>query len=76
MNAIGEGHHEDGIRAFLRLRVGDLGGLFPHVAELVRVSGADMSGRSTEVIPQANQTVLVSTLHDLWTRSHCYNPHL
>ncbi|KAI0807541.1 hypothetical protein C8Q74DRAFT_1213431 [Fomes fomentarius] len=58
MNAIGEGHHEDGIRAFLRLRVGDLGGLFPHVAELVHVSAADMSGRSTEVIPQANQTVL------------------
>ena len=59
MNAIGEGHHEDGIRAFLRTRVRDLGGLFPHVAELVRISGSDMTGKSAEVIPQANQIVLV-----------------
>lgn len=59
MNDIGEGHHEDSLRAFLRLRVRDLGGLLPHVAELVRRSLSEMTGRSTQVIPQANQIVLV-----------------
>lgn len=59
MTAIGEDHHEDGIRAFLRMRVRDLGGLIPHVAELVRVSASDMNGRIAEVIPQANQIVMV-----------------
>ncbi|KAJ8487889.1 hypothetical protein ONZ51_g3889 [Trametes cubensis] len=58
MNDIGEGHHEDSLRAFLRLRVRDLGGLLPHVAELVRRSLSEMTGRSTQVIPQANQIVL------------------
>ncbi|KAH9900978.1 Non-repetitive/WGA-negative nucleoporin C-terminal-domain-containing protein [Cubamyces lactineus] len=58
MNDIGEGHHEDSLRAFLRLRVRDLGGLLPHVAELVRRSLSEMNGRSTQVIPQANQIVL------------------
>ncbi|KAI0331109.1 hypothetical protein GY45DRAFT_1322812 [Cubamyces sp. BRFM 1775] len=58
MNEIGEGHHEDSLRAFLRLRVRDLGGLLPHVAELVRRSLSEMTGRSTQVIPQANQIVL------------------
>ncbi|KAI0748169.1 Non-repetitive/WGA-negative nucleoporin C-terminal-domain-containing protein [Daedaleopsis nitida] len=58
MTAIGEDHHEDGIRAFLRMRVRDLGGLIPHVAELVRISASDMNGRISEVIPQANQIVM------------------
>lgn len=59
MNAIGEGYHEDGFRAFLRLRVRDMGGLLPHVAELVRVSSSNMDGKAPEVIPQANHIVLV-----------------
>ncbi|CDO69523.1 hypothetical protein BN946_scf184785.g28 [Trametes cinnabarina] len=58
MNEIGEGHHEDCLRAFLRLRVRDLGGLLPHVAELVRRSRSEMNDKSGQVIPQANQIVL------------------
>ncbi|KAI0780884.1 Non-repetitive/WGA-negative nucleoporin C-terminal-domain-containing protein [Trametes elegans] len=58
MNALGEGHHEDSLRAFLRLRVKDLGGLLPHVVESVRRSSSEMAGNSARVIPQANQVVL------------------
>ncbi|KAL7283436.1 hypothetical protein ACG7TL_002866 [Trametes sanguinea] len=58
MNEIGEGHHEDCLRAFLRLRVRDLGGLLPHVAELVRRSRSEMSGKAASVTPQANRIVL------------------
>ncbi|KAH9856929.1 Non-repetitive/WGA-negative nucleoporin C-terminal-domain-containing protein [Lenzites betulinus] len=58
MNALGEGHHEDCLRAFLRLRVRDLGGLLPQAVELVRRSSSQMGGKSTETIPQANQIVL------------------
>ncbi|EIW51716.1 uncharacterized protein TRAVEDRAFT_136690 [Trametes versicolor FP-101664 SS1] len=58
MNALGEGHHEDCLRAFLRLRVRDLGGLLPQVAELVRRSSSEMGGKTAETIPQANQIAL------------------
>ena len=67
MTAIGEGYHEDGIRAFLRLRVRDLGGLLPHIAELVRVSASSMNGNSSEVIPQANQIILVCASYHWFT---------
>ncbi len=59
MNAIGEDHHEDCLRAFLRLRVRDLGGLLPQVAELVHQSASTLDGKSAQVIPQANLVVLV-----------------
>lgn len=59
MSAIGEGHHEDCLRAFLRLRVRDLGGLLPQVAELVRQSASTLTEKSTKLIPQANQIALV-----------------
>ncbi len=62
MNALGEGHHEDCLRAFLRLRVRDLGGLLPQVAELVRRSSSEMGGKQVETIPQANQIALVGQL--------------
>ncbi|KAI0636924.1 Non-repetitive/WGA-negative nucleoporin C-terminal-domain-containing protein [Trametes polyzona] len=58
MSTLGEGHHEDCLRAFLRLRVRDLGGLLPQVAELVRRSSSELGGKLTEAIPQANQIVL------------------
>ena len=67
MTAIGEGYHEDGIRAFLRLRVRDLGGLLPHIAELVRVSASSMNGNPSEVIPQANQIILVCASYHWFT---------
>lgn len=62
MNAIGEGHHEDCLRAFLRLHVRDLGGLLPQLAELVRQSVSTLHENSAKVIPQANQVVLVCAL--------------
>lgn len=59
MKSIGEGHHEDCLRAFLRLRIRDLGGLLPHVAELVRRSTSNANSNLVEVIPQANIIVMV-----------------
>ncbi|EJF65900.1 hypothetical protein DICSQDRAFT_49916 [Dichomitus squalens LYAD-421 SS1] len=58
MSSIGEGHHEDSLRAFLRLRVRDLGSLLPHVDELVHRASSTLNGNSAEVIDQANQIVL------------------
>lgn len=83
MNAVGEGHHEDCLRAFLRLRVRDLGGLLPQLAELVRQSISTLDGKSAKVIPQANQVVLVCALSECWCLStindrsrRCSNPRI
>ena len=55
MSSIGEGHHEDALRAFLRLHVRDLGSLLPHVDELVHRASSTLNGNSAEVIDQATQ---------------------
>ena len=35
LESVGEGFHEDFVRAFFRLKVHDLGGLLPHVVEII-----------------------------------------
>ncbi|THG99186.1 hypothetical protein EW026_g3129 [Hermanssonia centrifuga] len=58
MNEAGEGHHEDLMRAFFRLRVQDIGALLPHVLEIVRRSSYEITHSLTDTIPQANEIVL------------------
>ncbi|KAI0670336.1 Non-repetitive/WGA-negative nucleoporin C-terminal-domain-containing protein [Trametes maxima] len=58
MSALGEGHYEDCLRAFLRLQVRDLGALLPHVAEIVHRSSSEMTNKFATTIPQANRIVL------------------
>ncbi|KAF8077905.1 hypothetical protein FPV67DRAFT_1405325 [Lyophyllum atratum] len=58
MAEIGQGHHEDIIRAFFRLRVGDIGLLVRKAGEAAtqtaRLTGRDM----IEFLPEANRIVL------------------
>ncbi|PSR74094.1 hypothetical protein PHLCEN_2v10050 [Hermanssonia centrifuga] len=58
MNEAGEGHHEDLMRAFFRLRVQDIGALLPHVLEIVRRSSYEITHSLTDTIPQANEIIL------------------
>ncbi|KAF7796966.1 hypothetical protein EIP86_008154 [Pleurotus ostreatoroseus] len=58
MNAVGEGHHEDLMRAFFRLKVQDLSALLPHVLSLVRRSSYELTRSLTDNVPQANDIVL------------------
>ena len=59
MHAAGEGHHEDFMRAFFRLEVQDLGSLLPHVLDVLRRSAREVTHTLSEVIPQANDVLLV-----------------
>ena len=62
MNAVGEGHHEDLMRAFFRLKVQDLSALLPHVLSLLRRSSYELTRSLTDNAPQANDIVLVRPL--------------
>lgn len=57
---MGEGYHEDFVRAFFRLKVHDLGGLLPHVVEIIRKASHEHSRSLAEEVWQANEIVLVS----------------
>ncbi|KAH9946079.1 uncharacterized protein BXZ73DRAFT_86275 [Epithele typhae] len=58
MQVMGEGHHEDCLRAFLRLRTRNLAGLLPHVLELVRESTTNVHSNSSEALSQGNMITL------------------
>jgi len=60
MNEVGEGHHEDIVRAFFRYRVSDIGNLLPHVMEIVRQSAYELGQSLSAALPEANRIVLVS----------------
>lgn len=59
MDSVQEQHYEDIVRAFFRLRVGDIGLLLPQVTDvtgrLAQNSGRDL----VELLPEANRIVLV-----------------
>ncbi|KAJ6502530.1 hypothetical protein C8R45DRAFT_622368 [Mycena sanguinolenta] len=58
MDSVREGHHEDIVRAFFRLRVSDIGLLLSEVTD-VTVKLARNSGRDlVEILPEANRVVL------------------
>ncbi|TFY77168.1 hypothetical protein EWM64_g6840, partial [Hericium alpestre] len=54
MNAVGEGHHEDFMRAFFRLRVSDLGKLLSHVMEILRRHQNEAPGALQNVLAEVN----------------------
>jgi nuclear pore complex protein Nup133 len=59
MNEVGEGHHEDIMRAFFRQKAGSIGGLLPVI--LTTVEGSSSKTRSSlAALSEANSTVLVS----------------
>lgn len=60
MNEVGEGHHEDVVRAFFRYKVRDLGNLLPHVVEITRISAHELGRSLSASLPEANSIVLVS----------------
>ena len=55
METLGEGFHEDCVRAFFRLKVADLGEILPHVTELLKRNHRNLSHH----IVEANQILLV-----------------
>ncbi|KZT70169.1 hypothetical protein DAEQUDRAFT_709105 [Daedalea quercina L-15889] len=58
LEATGEGYHEDFVRAFFRLKIRDLGGLLPHVVEIVRQASHEHTPSLSDDIWQANEIVL------------------
>ena len=62
MNQVGEGHHDDLMRAFFRLRVADIGKLLPHIRDGTRRQLGDVPANMTDVLSEANGIVLVSHL--------------
>lgn len=59
MRGVGEGHHEDFMRAFFRLKVDDIGSLFPHLLAIVRSSDHELTRDVLTIAPQANGIILV-----------------
>ena len=62
MEKIGEGHHEDLVRAFFRLRVADLGRFLPHIVEEARKLLNDAPDTRIETISDTNVAILVRLL--------------
>lgn len=60
MDGVGEGHHEDVVRAFFRYRVGDIENLLAHVVEVTRKSAHELGRSLSASLPEANRIVLVS----------------
>lgn len=59
MNQVGQGHHDDLMRAFFRLRVADVGKLLPHTRDGTRRQLGDVPANMTDVLSEANGIVLV-----------------
>lgn len=62
MNQVGEGHHDDLMRAFFRLRIADIGKLLPHIRDGTRRQLGDVPANMTDVLSEANGIVLVRHL--------------
>ena len=62
MNQVGEGHHDDLMRAFFRLRVADIGKLLPHIRDGTRRQLGDVPANLTDVLSEANGIILVRHL--------------
>ena len=62
MNQVGEGHHDDLMRAFFRLRIADIGKLLPHIRDGTRRQLGDVPANMTAVLSEANGIVLVRHL--------------
>lgn len=62
MNDVREREHEDYMRAFFRLRAGDIGNILPRVLTVLRESTHDLTRSFVDAIPQANRILLVRLL--------------
>ncbi|KAJ6596941.1 hypothetical protein DFH09DRAFT_1403501 [Mycena vulgaris] len=58
MESVQEGHHEDIVRAFFRLRVGDMGHLLAQVTDVTAKLAEDSGRDLVELLPEANRVVL------------------
>ena len=67
METLGEGFHEDCVRAFFRLKVADLGEILPHVTELLKRNHRNLSHH----IVEANQILLVCTISAHASKLRC-----
>lgn len=59
MNQVGEGHHDDLMRAFFRLRVADIGRLLPHVRDGTRRLLGETPAKHPDILSEANVIILV-----------------
>ncbi len=62
MNQVGEGHHDDLMRAFFRRRIADIGKLLPHIRDGTRRQLGDVPANLTDVLSEANGVILVRHL--------------
>jgi nuclear pore complex protein Nup133 len=62
MNQVGEGHHDDLMRAFFRLRVADIGRLLPHVRDGTRRLLGEAPAKRPDVLSEANGIILVCNI--------------
>ncbi|TFY72665.1 hypothetical protein EVG20_g323 [Dentipellis fragilis] len=58
MNDVNEGHHEDFMRAYFRLRVNDLGKILPYVLSIAARQLGENPGSALTVLPEVNSIVL------------------
>ncbi|KAF8478553.1 Non-repetitive/WGA-negative nucleoporin C-terminal-domain-containing protein [Russula ochroleuca] len=58
MNQVGEGHHDDLMRAFFRLRIADIGKLLPHIRDGTRRQLGDVPANLPGVLSEANGIIL------------------
>ena len=62
MEEIGDGPHEDVMRAFFRCHVADIAKLFKKVLDVVHASSTAANSDLLHILPEANRVVLVSSL--------------
>ena len=60
MSDIQEGHHEDVIRTFFRIRIADIGILIQRIPDITLKLAQATGGNTGEFIAEANRIVLVS----------------
>lgn len=61
MEEIGDGHHEDVMRAFFRHHVADIAKLLKKVLDIVHASSTAANNTLPYLLPEANRVVLVSS---------------
>jgi nuclear pore complex protein Nup133 len=60
MTAVGEGHHEDVLRAFFRLKIVDIAPLLIEVVATAKKASREVGRSMASVLPEANDAIVVS----------------
>lgn len=74
MEEIGDGPHEDVMRAFFRYHVADIAKLFRKVLEAVHASSTAANDTLSHILPEANRVVLVSLLSLVLSWHNVFTP--